>query len=112
MDYAVEILSELLMQALLGYLVYVFLKGYSSSKNRGLLVLGIFFAVLFLFHLIFPLYLEDIAGYEFQDPWEPHHIILLGTLLALSYVVHGAAYRGGLQRRPAGLKKSEERKSA
>jgi len=92
-----ELISELVMEILLAYLAYLFWKRYRRTSNRGLLTLAITFGLLLVAHTIWPVIMEDILGYSFPEPFEPHHIFFTITLVVLIYLAGKTQWRVRLQ---------------
>jgi len=95
-----EIVSELVMEGLLIYVTYIFWKRYRRTANHSLLVLAVTFTVLLAAHTIWAMLLEDIFGYRFEDPFEPHHVFFMLTLIILIYVASKTQWRVKLQAPP------------
>lgn len=82
----VELTFELFMEGLLLVVWYLYRRAYKRTGNHGLLILTWTFGILFILHTIFPLILEDVLGYEFPDPFEPHHVLFVATLMIFIYI--------------------------
>jgi ABC-type protease/lipase transport system fused ATPase/permease subunit len=95
-----EFIVELLMEALLIYATFIFWRRYRRTSNRTLLVLTVTFALLFAAHTIFPLIMEDVLGYEFADPFDPHHVFFVITLVLLIYLTNKTQWSVKLPKPP------------
>lgn len=94
-----EFIIELIMEGMLLYAVYIFWQRYRRNSNPILLVLTITFVFLFIAHTILAVIMEDILGYTFSDPFEPHHWFFFVTLGLLIYLAHKAQWRVKLPKR-------------
>jgi len=88
-----EFIIELLMEGLLLYAVYIFWQRYRRNSNPILLVLTVTFIFLFAAHSILAVVMEDMLGYKFADPFEPHHFFFFVTLVLLIYLAHKTQWR-------------------
>ena len=97
---AVELIFELIMEATIFYVTYRFWQSYRQTHERSMLILTWTFAIIFTFHTVFALVLEDIVGYSLPEPFEPHHVLFLGLLLVIIYIQRKRHWRAGLRTMP------------
>ncbi len=107
--YYLQILRELIMQLLIGGLIYLFWANYRRSQNNMALLIAGFFSVVFIYHLIFSLILEDIMNVNLSNLYNSHHVILMATLLVLNCVLLRESLKGKSFASP---KKVSEKKHA
>ncbi|MDP1808447.1 MAG: hypothetical protein Q8L35_02805 [Actinomycetota bacterium] len=103
----IEFIVELFMGGMFLYAVYIFWQRYRRNSNPILLVLTIAFVLMFVGHTIAAVIMEDLLGYKFSGPLEPHHLFLFITLGFLIYLARKTQWRVKLPRPP-----NEEEKKA
>ena len=96
-----EFIVELAMEALLIYATLIFWRRYRRTSNRTLLILTIAFAFFFTAHTILSVILEDLMGYKFPEPFDPHHAFFVIALILIIYLTNKTQWKVKLPKPPA-----------
>ncbi len=103
------LIVDLIMQAMIGSLIYLFWVNYRATKNATALVIAVFWSLAFIYHLVFSIILEDSLKLEVTMPFGSHHILLFTTLIVLNYVLIKELFIGKTIKSKNKLRKEKKR---